>query len=113
MAKFASQFKRLKVATNSATPPQFELTFDFSVIDSKNDIEIDHILLMEKLGYADLHAEVAEFTAKHPESMAIVAHIDFEPFMVHLRELNIYDRNFETGFIQHVGTEAVYNGIVA
>jgi len=111
MAKFASQFKRIKVATQNATPAEFEVTFFFDIVDSPNDIDLDFPALMLKLGFDSLYDTFASYYSQYPESFGIPEHIDLIPFLSILKSKGVYDVSFN-GFRQHKASLAHYDEVM-
>jgi len=111
MAKFASQFKRIKVATQNATPSEFEITFFFDIVDSPNDIDLDFPALMQKLGFTDLHDTFVSYYSQYPDSFGIPEHIDLIPFLNTLKSKGVYDASFD-GFRQYELSSARYDEVM-
>jgi len=106
-----AQFRRLKVATQNATPAEFEVTFFFEIVDSPNDIELDYPALMLKLGFNSLHDTFQKYYNENPESLGVPQHIDFLPFLDTLRAKGIYEPSFN-GFRQYEATSGFYDEVM-
>ena len=111
MAKFASQFKRIKVATQNATPSEFQVTFFFDIVDAPQDIELGFPELMVKLGFKDLHDTFASYYSQYPDSFGIPEHIDLIPFLNTLKSKGVYDASFD-GFRQYELSSARYDEVI-
>jgi len=107
----ASQFKRLKVATQNATPAEFEVTFFFEIVDSPKDIDLDFPALMLKLGFNSLHDTFASYYSQYPDSLGVAQHIDFLPFLDTLRAKGIYEPSFD-GFRQYEASSGFYDEVM-
>jgi len=112
-SKFRSQINRLDTAHLKTQKPKFEIGFVYQIntLDRQTDIDLDLIELMRVLGFKEAFEVCNQYYAMFPASLAEPLTKDLDKFYSYLKEIGIFDPQFE-GYKQTPQTPLIYEKII-
>ena len=106
-------FRNVEDMKDLMIEPQFKIGFKFIFLDSKDNVELDLLLLMKRFGFDTAYTLCNSYYSKFPLSIGMPLDTNIDSFFDYLIEIGIYKKDAVFGGLEQTeNCREVYEALV-
>ena len=113
MRSAGTLFRNIENMKELMTEPEWTISFKFMFLDGKDNVDLDLLILMKKLGFDTAYTLCNSYYSKFPLSIGMPLDTNIDSFFDYLIEIGIYKKDAVFGGLEQTeNCREVYESLV-